>query len=71
MMKVKKMLSRIINENVIIVTAGKKPNWILFQGKLSCGCYQKLINSNLRWLKLDVVHVAPGGNKLQVSVKKL
>lgn len=71
MIKIKKLLSRIIDENIIIVTAGGKNNLILFQGKLSFGLHKKLINSNLKWLKLDVAHVAPDGNKLRVSVKKL
>lgn len=69
MIKIKKLLSRIIDENIIIVTAGGKNNLILLQGKLSSGFYKKLINTNPKWLKFEVTHITPRDNKLCVEVK--
>lgn len=71
MIKIKKLLSTVIGENIIIVTTGEKPNHILFHGALSHDEYKRLMNDNLRWMKLKVVHIAPDGNILRISVKKI
>lgn len=71
MTKIKKLLSTIIDENVIIVTAGKKPNWILFHGKLSRAEYKQLMDDNPRWIKLEITHIASDGITLRILVKKI
>lgn len=71
MIKIKKLLSTVIDENIIIVTVGEKPNHILFHGALSHDEYKRLMNDNLRWMKLKVMHISPDGNTLRVSVKKI
>lgn len=70
MTRIRSLLSTVIDENIIIVTVGKKPNYILFDGALSHDEYKRLMNDNPRWMKLKVVHIAPDGNILRVSVKK-
>lgn len=71
MIKIKKLLSTVIDENIIIVTVGEKPNHLLFHGKLSYAEYERLMNDNPKWIKLEVVHIAPDENTLRVSIKKI
>lgn len=70
MTRISHLLSKVIDENIIIVTVGEKPNHLLFHGVLSHDEYKRLMNDNPRWMKLKVVHIAPDGNILRVSVKK-
>lgn len=71
MKKIRSLLSTVIDENIIMVTVGEKPNHILFHGALSHDEYKRLMNDNPRWMKLKVVHIAPDGNTLRVSLKKI
>lgn len=70
MIKLKKLLSTIINENVIILKVGEKPYWILFSGILSWDDYKQWININPKWLKFEVTHITLHDNTLCVEVKE-
>lgn len=66
MIKIKKLLSTVIDENIIIVTTGEKPNHILFHGATGKG--RKKIQ--VRWLAPIIVN-ADGEKKNIVTINKV
>ncbi len=69
MLTVKKLLSTVVGENVLILKVGKKPYWILFNDVLSWDDYKLFVNCNPKWIKFEVTHVMPRDNVLRIEVK--